>query len=214
MADTDIAQLSLRARREMRKSQAKSVQEVPGALLTSTQNFIRQPSSVTLNNFVKEIRVAIDPELESAVKKDVVETEELLVGRQICTMFQWKDDNVHGDDRVGVTVTLCSGGRIIPANAHTNADLIVGVVSVEEALILNNPKEWPQKYSCDKWGRQSEALNPSFDSQKAYVQRTRRKEWAQVATKGYVLVRKNQLVNKRWLFVRAHTSDISEYFIY
>ena len=131
-------------------------------------------------------------------------------------MFEWADGNPCAEDRRGWTVTL-EGDKMRPAQA---CDEIIGVVAEQAALIGDRAgTEWQGKFLRDALGsyeldeRGRRCLNPAYDPNRAYVPRSRRKQWSSVALAGKVRVRVGQPVGPRWLKTREIGDQVEEWLI-
>lgn len=131
---------------------------------------------------------------------------EVSAGGQIACMYEWKDRNRNGENRVGQTVHLISGGFITPATDATNPDIIVGAVtSADDGITLACPREWPGRWLKDLWGCRTGEQNPAWNPQEAYVPRTSRPEWARVAIHGVSRIRTGQPHGRNWQYIRTVT---------
>lgn len=134
-------------------------------------------------------------------------------GADYAEMFEWKDANESGEDRVGLFVTM-EGDKIRIA---TPADrFVLGVVSANPSVLGNAPLNWAKKYQQDKFGRiltkevkepytvrEDGALviktrtvacpevNPDYDPTQRYIPRQERPEWAAVGLIGRLVVRQD-----------------------
>jgi hypothetical protein len=133
-------------------------------------------------------------------------------GADYAEMFEWEDENIDNEDRVGYFVTL-DGEKI--RKADSKDQYIVGIVSATPSIIGDaGGLRWQGKYVTDAWGRtqyqtvtipaiqdtdgneivpESQEIqpihNPDWDNEEDYVDRNERKEWSAVGMMGKLLVR-------------------------
>lgn len=118
-------------------------------------------------------------------------------------MFEWKDGNPEGEDRIGFFVTL-DGNEIRIASAE---DYILGAVSGISCVIGNSDEDYRRKYKTDVFGRiqygreemqmedgekilvEAPLLLPEYDPDREYATRMERKEWDCVGMFGQLIVR-------------------------
>lgn len=116
------------------------------------------------------------------------------VGADYAEYFEWADENVNNDDRVGYFVTFDNKNMIRLAN---DADTyILGVVSGNPAIMGNSyAGNWRGLFLEDDFGRVikddsgNPIINPDYDNTKEYIGRDNRKEWAAVGMLGVLPVR-------------------------
>lgn len=136
-------------------------------------------------------------------------------GADYAEMFEWEDLNKNNEDRAGRFVTLL-GEKI--KYASSNDEYILGIVSVDPAIIGDNPDRWVTKFKKDVFGRRiyenkyleeishidektgektiaQEAgyydvpiLNPDYNPDEEYVDRSDRPEWAYIGMLGKLVV--------------------------
>lgn len=111
-------------------------------------------------------------------------------GADYAECFEWYDGNTNNEERLGKFVTL-DGNKIKIANA---IDYVLGVVTAHSSVIGNNPIDWSGRFQKDIFGRvqlDSEGIPltvSNYDETQAYIERTKRKEWATVGLLGQLVV--------------------------
>jgi len=135
-------------------------------------------------------------------------------GADYAEYFEWLDQNLESEDRVGFFVAL-DGEKIRKANSTD--DYILGVISSTPSVVGDNYESWQGKYITDEWDRiqYHEVLipatyieidgeliierdertdiqpiyNPEWNSSQEYITREHRIEWSPVGMMGKLLVR-------------------------
>lgn len=133
-------------------------------------------------------------------------------GADYAEYFEWLDENINNEDRVGYFVTL-DGEKIRKANSNDN--YILGIVSATPSVIGDSCQDdWQGKYVTDEWGRiqyqnvevdeilddkgniispkhteTRPIINTNWDSKQKYISRENRKEWSAIGMIGKLLVR-------------------------
>lgn len=140
-------------------------------------------------------------------------------GADYAEYFEWEDENLDNEDRVGYFVTL-EGEMIRKTNSQDN--YVLGIVSSTPSIIGDNHEAWKNKYLCDEWGRiqyhnvtipavtkeivekdnivkvvelsperidKRPMYNPKWNPSEEYISREHRKEWAAVGMLGKLFVR-------------------------
>ena len=127
-------------------------------------------------------------------------------GADYAEFFEWLDQNIDSEDRVGYFTTL-DGEKIRKANSTD--DYILGIVSANPSVIGDSYNDdWNGKYVTDDWGRiqyhdvlvpatddkpehteYQPIYNPLWDSSLEYIPREQRKEWSPVGIMGKLFVR-------------------------
>ena len=116
--------------------------------------------------------------------------------------WEWADQNIADEDRVGLFVTFT--GNKIMISEKGDPLVKVGVVSACPSVLGDSDqKEWLKKYKKDIYGRdiwedveqedgtvvKDRVLNPEYDETQKYVKRADRPEWDAVGTHGKLVVR-------------------------
>lgn len=140
-------------------------------------------------------------------------------GADYAEYFEWEDENLDNEDRVGYFVTL-EGEMIRKANSQD--DYLLGIVSSNPSIIGDNHEAWKNKYLRDDWGRiqyhdvtipavtkeivekddvikvfelsparieKRPMHNPKWNPNEEYTSREHRKEWDAVGMLGKLKVR-------------------------
>lgn len=137
-------------------------------------------------------------------------------GADYAEYYEWEDGNPNNEDRRGLFVTFSEGKKIRIANSED--DYILGVISADPSVIGNAYTDsWQGMHLTDVFGeRLTEIveveeeeildeegnvietipahtetrfiLNPDYDSEKEYIGRNERQEWATVGTHGQLVV--------------------------
>ena len=135
-------------------------------------------------------------------------------GADYAEFFEWADGNPNNEERIGYFVTFDNDTEKI-RKANSTDDYILGVVSVDAAIIGDNyDEDWKNKYVRDKWGRikyekvvineaeydedgnilveetsiESPILSSDYDDSIEYIPRRQRKEWDAIGLLGKLLV--------------------------
>lgn len=111
-------------------------------------------------------------------------------GADYAEYFEWADGNPSGEDRRGLLVQLV-GDKIAPAHG----DDILGAVSVRPSVCGNAyENEWHGKYKTDIYGDYilrkdgKRQLSDDYDSDREYIPRSQRPEWAAVGMVGRLII--------------------------
>jgi len=136
-------------------------------------------------------------------------------GAGLAEFFEWKSGNKEEKDFAGVCVAL-DGDKIRPAR-HKGE--VVGVVSATPTVCGNAPLNWPKRYELDDFKRIKKdengdpVINPAFDPEQEYMQRSDRPEWEMVEFWGRLHVRKDQPIPGHWIWLREVSGKVDEYLI-
>ena len=126
-------------------------------------------------------------------------------GADYAEMFEWTDGNVNNEDRRGLFVTL-DGDKIRLANADD--DYILGAVSAKPAIVGDSyfGDNWHGMYLTDLWENlilseqtivlddgeeytgMFPTINPEWDGEQEYMDRSERPEWAAIGMIGKLIV--------------------------
>lgn len=116
-------------------------------------------------------------------------------GADYAEYFEWLDQNVNNEDRVGKFVTL-DGEKIKIANSSD--DFILGVVSGKPCIIGNSDEDYMHRWKHDEFGRfMKEYINENswkyiqneeYDDNQKYIPRKNRKEWSAIGMLGVLSV--------------------------
>lgn len=126
-------------------------------------------------------------------------------GADYAEFFEWADQNLNNEDRVGYFVTFDNGRYIRKAR---EGDYILGVVSGNPCVLGNNDECWLGQYEMDEWGRfvyedveeidketgetqkySFYKVNPNYDKDREYTHRQDRSEWDAIGLMGVLSVR-------------------------
>jgi hypothetical protein len=106
--------------------------------------------------------------------------------------FEWVDENVNNEDRVGLMVQL-NGEKIEPAQSFEN---VIGIVAGNPAFVADTAAlDWHNRYKTDNFGRYTLTNDgdleetDEYDNTQTYTPRQFRKEWAPISILGKVYVR-------------------------
>lgn len=106
--------------------------------------------------------------------------------------FEWVDENVNNEDRVGLIVQL-NGEKIEPAQSFEN---VIGIVAGNPAFVADTAAlDWHNRYKTDNFGRYTLTNDgdleetDEYDNTQTYTPRQFRKEWAPISILGKVYVR-------------------------
>ena len=134
-------------------------------------------------------------------------------GADYAECFEWADENIEGEDRIGYFVTFDTGEKI--RKAKGNDTYILGIVSGNASVIGNSYNDqWQNMYVTDDFGRiqyedvevanftdddgniiipahteKRMKINPDYDNTQEYIGRENRKEWSAVGMLGVLPVR-------------------------
>lgn len=122
-------------------------------------------------------------------------------GADYAEMFEWKDSNPNGEDRVGRFVTL-DGTKIRLATGDD--DFILGIVSATPSVLGDNHSDqWRDMFARDIFGRRiidekideetgekiiEKKINPNYRNAQPYIGRSDRPEWAPVGLLGKLIM--------------------------
>lgn len=114
-------------------------------------------------------------------------------GADYAEYFEWDDENINNEDRIGLFVTL-KNNKITVADCKDS--FICGVISSGSSIIGNSHEEqWKNTYKKDIYGRvivdenNNPVLNPEYNRDNVYIPRSKRKEWDVVGMLGVLIVR-------------------------
>ena len=119
-------------------------------------------------------------------------------GADYTEFWEMEDGNLNNEDLRGFFVTVNENNKILKAN---EGDYILGVISATPVIIGNEyPNEWKNKYLKDVYGNhitvENEVdgvkttelvINPEYDPDREYVNRSNRKEWQIVGLIGQLI---------------------------
>lgn len=119
-------------------------------------------------------------------------------GADYTEFWEMEDGNLNNEDLRGFFVTVNENNKILKAN---EGDYILGVISSTPVIIGNEyPNEWKNKYLKDVYGNhitvENEVdgvkttefvINPEYDPDREYVNRSNRKEWQIVGLIGQLI---------------------------
>lgn len=127
-----------------------------------------------------------------------------LHGADYAEYFEWQDQNVNEEDRIGYFVSLIDGEYIKIANS---TDKILGIISGNASVVGDSQEmRWQSKYLTDIYGRylyedveivnqtgetvieRRRKINPNYDKTQVYIPRSQRKEWDIVGLLGKIIV--------------------------
>lgn len=136
-------------------------------------------------------------------------------GSDYAEFFEWKDQNIGNEDRIGLFVTLDEYSPSCIRLANAEDDDILGIVSAAPGILGNCAEdEWVGKYRRDVYGRvlteeveivqtvindegeeeevitkeKQPILSDEFDATIEYTPRGARKEWAPIGLMGQLVV--------------------------
>lgn len=121
-------------------------------------------------------------------------------GADYAEYFEWADQNIYAEDRIGYFVSFDKDDMI----KIGGTDDILGVVSATAAIVANSYEEgWNEQYKKDIYGRiqyekyvddngvigERPILNEEFNPDLTYIPRSQRPEWAVIGMIGRLIVR-------------------------
>ena len=126
-------------------------------------------------------------------------------GADYAELFEWADQNLDNEDRVGYFVTFDNNRYICKAK---EGDYILGIVSGNPCVLGNHDECWLGQYEMDEWGRfvyedveevdeetgetkkySFYKVNPDYDKDREYTHRQDRAEWDAIGLMGVLSVR-------------------------
>lgn len=120
-------------------------------------------------------------------------------GADYAEYFEWSDQNLYNEDRIGYFVSFDKNDTIKIGGSD-----ILGVVSATAAIIANSYEDsWIDQYKKDIYGRvqyenymddngiisEQPILNEKYDPNLVYIPRSQRPEWAVIGMLGRLIVR-------------------------
>ncbi len=125
-------------------------------------------------------------------------------GADLAEYFEWADGNPEGEDRRGRSVVLV--GRQI--RLAEPGETPIGVISAAPCLIGNDDLDsWQGRWLRDAFGTVcrdetgARRAAPGYDPNRPYLPRRARTEWTLVGMLGQLVLRPNQPVDPRWLYM-------------
>lgn len=114
--------------------------------------------------------------------------------------FEWADENINEEDRVGLFVTFDDNEMDKIRIANAEDDYILGIVSGAPAILGNaDCSVWNGMYLVDDFGRKImeenedgdlvPKINPEYDYTLEYISRRNRAEWAPIGMLGVLAVK-------------------------
>lgn len=106
-------------------------------------------------------------------------------------MFRWA--TIPTEDPIGLVVSLDSNGNLVLGSSN-----IIGIVSANPEILLNNSSEWGGKYVVDPFlrrekemidGQVGDKVSNNYNPNLSYESHAERSNWSIVVTHGIVVAR-------------------------